>query len=239
MDKVKICSIANATIRACQKIVQSFNENIFELTHIRTDWTPDYARDLKSRIETANATYLAPETYCIHADEQSHVHNLMISSLKDITLFRALMKVEFKNDVKFQKLVFEELGFNDLFSDAKGGDYNSLYMLAERFAANLTPAIREKLISKTIPISMVDKIAGYYSEMENFKTCFDLINESKHLNEEGKQVISEIFSEIKDICRIASAYYLFDPVKRDMFSFFRVMHNLSRDVPETVYEDNI
>lgn len=236
METNKICSTANATIMACKKIVQSFNENIFELNRIRTDWTPQYAMELKSRIDAAQATYLPEETCCSHADKQLYVHDLMISSLKDIALLRALIKVEFKDDPKFQKMVFEELGYNDLFSDAKGGDYHSLYFLIERFANNLTPAIREKLISKTIPIATIDKIAEYHFEMQEYKSCFDLINESKYLNKEGKKVVNEIFSEIKDICRIASAYYLFDSVKRDLFCFFRVMHGLKREIPETVYD---
>ena len=235
METKKICSTANATIMACQKIVQSFSENIFELSHIRTDWNHEYIKDLKDRIKSAKKDYLPSETYCLHTEKQNYVHDLMISSLKDITLFRALVKVEFKDDPKFQKLFFEELGYNDLFSDAKNGDYHSLYYLAERFHLNMTPAIREKLISKTIPIAMIDKAMSYHQEMLEFKSCFDLINESTYLSIEGKRKINEIFSEIKDICRVASAYYMFDPIKRDMFCFFRVMLSLKRSIPETIY----
>ena len=169
---------------------------------------------LKTELNLQKKIILPTETYCLHTEKQNYVHDLMISSLKEITLFRALVKVEFKDDPKFQKLFFEELGYNDLFSDAKNGDYHSLYYLAERFHLNMTPAIREKLISKTIPIAMIDKAMSYHQEMLEFKSCFDLINESKYLSIEGKRKINEIFSEIKDICRIASAYYMFDPYKK-------------------------
>ncbi len=235
METKKTCSTANATIMACQKIAQSFNENIFELSHLRTDWTAEYAKQLKLRIKSAKTVYLPSDTYCKHTDKQQYVHELMISSLRNISILRALIKVEFKDDYKFQKIVFEELGYNDLFSDAKNGDYQSLFYLMERFNQNLTPAIRERLISKTIPISLIDRLSKYHDEMLEFKSCFDLINESSHLSPEGKKVINEIFSEIKDICRVVSAYYMFDPAKRDLFCFFRVLHGLKHSLSDMIY----
>jgi hypothetical protein len=60
-----------------------------------------------------------------------------------------------------------------------------------------------------------------------------LINASTLLSDEGKKVINIIFSEIKDICRVATAYYLFDPVKRDQFCFFRVMIGLKKTIPQS------
>jgi len=235
MEITTTCSTANSTILACQKIVQSLNENIYELSLIRTDWTAEYARQLKSRIKSAQTEYLPEQTFCKHTAQQQYVHQLMISSLKDISIFRALIKVEFKEDLAFQKQIFEELGYNDFFSDAKNGDYHSLYFLLKEFNKNITPEIREKIRNKTIPESLIDRLINYHQEMQEFKFCFDLINESSRLSPEGKQVINEIFSEIKDICRIATAYFMLDPLKRDQFSFFRVLHGLNKILPETIY----
>jgi hypothetical protein len=79
--------------------------------------------------------------------------------------------------------------------------------------------LKEMLTSKTIPVALIDKILAYDSLLHEFRSCFDLINASTLLSDEGKKVINAIFSEIKDICRVATAYYLFDPVKRDQFCF--------------------
>lgn len=236
METKKNCSLANATILASQKIAQSFSENIFELAHIRTDWTPEYARQLRERIKSAKATYLPNEIYCRNVAKQHYIHELMTSSLINISILRELIKVEFRNDPRFQKQVFEELGYNDLYSEAKNGDYRSLFFLTKLFHENMTPDIREKLISKTIPIALIDRVTAYHHEMKDYVACFDLINGSMKLSEEGKKVIGDIFSEIKDICRVVSTYYMLNSVKRDQFSFFRVMHNLNHSIPETVYD---
>ncbi|MGE4586339.1 MAG: hypothetical protein AB7D05_03265 [Mangrovibacterium sp.] len=236
METKKICSMANATILASQKIVQSFNENIFELSRIRTDWTPAYARQLRERIASAKVAFLPHETCCKHVGKQQHIHELMISSLKSISLLRELIKVEFRDEPRFQKQVFEELGYNDLYSEAKNGDYRSLFYLVETFHRNMSPSIREKLISRTIPISLVDRVIAFYPEMKDFKDCFDLINGSMNLPQEGKDELNRIFAEIKDICRVVSTHYLLDPIKRDQFCLFRVMHGLNHSLPETIHE---
>lgn len=238
METKKTCSTVETTLMACQKIAQSFNENIFELAHIRTDWTQAYAEELKARIKSLQNSYFLTES-SKETEKHKRGHTLLIMSLKDISLLRALIRVEFKDEPKFIKKAFEELGYNDLFSEAKNGDYNSLYRLVKRFSTNLTPDIREKLISKTIPIAMIDRIVEYFMEMKENEACFELIHDNKHLSAEAKQKINEIYSEIKDICRIASAYYMLNSEKRDLFCFFRVLHGLNLALPETVYNKQI
>ena len=230
METKTTCSTANATILACQKIVQSFNENIFELSLVRSDWTPDYARDLKARIKSAKANYLPAQSFCTHTERQQYIHDLMISSLKEVSILRALVKVDFPEDKIFQKHIFEVLGYNDYFSDAKNGDYHSLYFLLETMHKNMNAELKAMLTSKTIPVSLIDKILTYDNLLHEFRSCFDLINASTLLSDEGKKVVNAIFSEIKDICRVATAYYLFDPVKRDQFCFFRVMTGLKKTI---------
>lgn len=236
METQKNCSLANATILASQKIAQSFNENIFELAHLRTDWTPEYAQQLKERIKSARAAFLPGDIPCRNSAKQQLIHDLMTSSLINVSVLRELIKVEFRDDRAFQKEIFEILGFNEYYSEAKNGDYRSLFMLTQALHHNMTPAIRERLISKTIPISLIDRVNGYHQQMNAYIACFDLINGSTTLDDEGKQVIGSIFSEVKDICRVVSTYYMLNPVKRDQFSFFRVMHTLNHSVPETIYD---
>jgi hypothetical protein len=46
------------------------------------------------------------------------------------------------------------------------------------------------------------------------------------LNVYGQKEVSEIYTTVQDICRIAMAYYQFDPLKRDQFNFYKVLVNL-------------
>ncbi|MGQ8338181.1 hypothetical protein ACUNWD_16635 [Sunxiuqinia sp. A32] len=231
METKKSCSTANATILACQKIAQTFYENIFELSLVREDWNVDFASNLHARIIAAKATHLLSESFCSHTSKQQHVHEIMFASLKDVSVVRALVRVDFKEDKKFQKTVFEKLGYNTYFSDAKNGDTHSLYMLLQAFKKNLSQEIINKLIGSSISEMLIDRICSYADQIKEFQSCFDLINHSTLLTKEGKKEVQEIFTIIKDICRVATAYYMFDPLKRDQFCFFRVMINLRKPTP--------
>ena len=46
------------------------------------------------------------------------------------------------------------------------------------------------------------------------------------LNTYGQKEVVEIYKAIQDICRIAIAYYQFDPAHREKFNFYKVMVNL-------------
>jgi hypothetical protein len=233
MEEKITCSTANTTLLACMKIVQSFNENIYELSLIRNDWTLDYAKTILSRIKKIKAEFLPADEYYKHTDKQQYVHELMISSLRKVALLRALIKVDFKDDKKFQKHIFEALGYNDYFSEAKNGDYQSLYFLLKVIHESMTPELKQTLTSKTIPVELIDKILEFDNQLHEFNSCFDLIVASDRLNEAGRLAVNEVFTEVKDICRVATAYYLFEPLKRDQFCFFRVMFALKETFPQS------
>jgi len=234
MEAKITCSTANATLLACMKIVQSFNENIYELSLIRRDWTLEYAEALMSRIKKVKAEFLPAEEYYKHTDRQQFVHELMISSLRKVALLRALIKVDFKDNKKFQKQVFEALGYNDYFSEAKNGDYQSLYFLLKMIHQNMTPELKQTLTRKAIPAELIHTILKFDDELHEFNSCFDLIVASDRLSEAGREAVNEIFTQVKDICRVATAYYLFEPLKRDQFCFFRVMFGLKETFPQSI-----
>lgn len=233
MEEKITCSTANATLLACMKIVQSFNENIYELSLIRRDWTLEYAKELMSKVKKVKAEFLPADEYYKHTDKQQYVHELMISSLRKVALLRALIKVDFKEDKKFQKHIFEVLGYNDYFSEAKNGDYQSLYFLLKVIHENMNAESKQTLTSKTIPAELIDKILEFDDQLHEFNSCFDLIVASDRLSESGRLAVNEIFTEVKDICRVATAYYLFEPLKRDQFCFFRVMFGLKETFPQS------
>jgi hypothetical protein len=63
-------------------------------------------------------------------------------------------------------------------------------------------------------------------EIKKFTKCFEALEGDANLNTYGQKEVSEIYSTIQDISRIAMAYYQFDPVKRDQFNFYKVLTNL-------------
>jgi hypothetical protein len=228
MNVISTCLTGTATILTCRKIAQSFSENSYELSSVRRNWSPEYAANLKERIDRIMTQYFTPESLMDHLDKHGKFYELMIASLKDVSVFRAELKVDFRHDKAFLNETFESLGYVDYFSEAKNGDHFSLYKMMSTFKRNMTPEMQQIILARGISKNLLNRLTGYKDELVELKNCFDISNGANQLNAEMKREINAIYSEVKDICRIVNAYYEFDPIQRDKFKFYHVMINLKK-----------
>lgn len=226
METATACPTSTATILTCQKIARSFKENIFELARIRNEWDSEYATSLNVWINDTVEKYYADNLESVDDERYREWHEVMVAGLQSLKVLRAALKVDFKNDKPFLKEVFKKLGFSDYFSDAKNGDHMSLYMFLTQFVKNLDKDTRQKITHKSVPESLLNKIFETAKQIEEYKCCFEALESENELNTYAQKEVAEIYEAIQDICRIATAYYQFDPVKRDDFNFYKVMVNL-------------
>lgn len=234
MNVISTCLTGTATILTCRKIAQSFSENIYELSSIRRNWSPDYAGNLKERIDRIMNQYFTYESLIDHLEKHSQFYELMVAALKDISVFRAELKVDFGHDKKFLNETFENLGYVDYYSDAKNGDHFSLYKMMATFKRNMTPELQQVIFARGIDKNLLDRLLAYKEKLTELKNCFDISHGEDQLEVEVKREINAIYAEVKDICRIANAYYEFDPVQRDRFNFYKVMIKLKKSTLKKV-----
>lgn len=234
MNVISTCLTGTATILTCRKIAQTFSENIYELSSIRRNWSPDYAGNLKDRIEKMMTQYFTYESLIDHLEKHGQFYELMIAALKDVTVFRAEMKVDFHHDKEFLNRTFDNLGYVDYYSDAKNGDHFSLYKMMSTFRRNMTPELQQIVVARGIEQSLIDRLLTYRNKLAELKNCFDISHGKDQLNDDLKREINAIYSEVKDICRIANANYEFDPVLRDKFNFYKVMIKLKKSALKPV-----
>lgn len=226
METATLCPTSTATILACQKIAKSFREHIYELSSIRKEWDPEYAISLQVWINDTIEKFYADTLDSIEDKKYREWHEVLVAGLQSLKVLRASMKVDFKNNKPFLKETFGKLGYNDYFSDAKNGDHLSLYNLLTTFVANFDENTRKKISQKGVPDSLFNKILESARQIENYKCCFETLENENELNTYGLKEVAEIYETTQDICRIAVAYYQFDPIRRDEFNFYKVMVNL-------------
>ena len=228
MNVISTCLTGTATILTCRKIAQSFSENIYELSSIRRNWSPEYAVNLKERIDRIMNQYFTQESLVDNLDKHGQFYELMIAALKDITVFRDELKVDFSHDKDFLKETFENLGFVDYYSDAKNCDHFSLYKMMATFKRNMTPELQQVIFARGIDKNLLTRLLSYKERLAELKNCFDISHGNDQLGSDLKREINAIYSEVKEICRIVNAYYEFDPMQRDRFKFYHVMINLKK-----------
>ncbi len=226
METVTICPTSTATVLACQKIAKTFKENIYELSSLRKEWDPEYATSLNVWVEDTIEKHYAESLDALHEERYRQWHEVMVAALQHLKVLRASIKVDFKNDKKFQREFFEKTGYSDYFSDAKNGDHLSLFKFLKTFAANLDEATRQKIVDKGTMDSLFDKIMVCANRVTEFEDCFQALEGEAQLDNYGKKEVSDIYSNIQDICRVAIAYYQFDATKRNDFNYYKVLVNL-------------
>lgn len=226
METLTICPTSTATILACQKIAKSFKENIYELSTLRNEWDPAYATSLNVWIEDTVEKHYLDTLGSIEDTRYRQWHEIMVAALQHLKVLRASMKVDYKNDKEFLKAFFKKVGYTDYFSDAKNGDHIKLYKFLKTFAANLNEEMRQAIVAKGTVDTVFDKILMYANQVNEFEDCFIALEGDANIDNYGKKEVTEIYENIQDICRIAIAYYQFDPEKRCQFSYYKVLVNL-------------
>jgi len=226
METLTICPTSTATILACQKIAKAFKENIYELSSIRKEWDPVYATSLNIWIDDTLEKYYANNLDSWEESKYREWHEVMVAGLQSLKILRASMKVDFKDDIPFLKDFFEKTGYEEFFSDAKNGDHQSMCKFLIKFSENVDDVTRKKIIARGTMDSLFDKIFESAQNIKKFEGCFAALEEDADLNNYGKKEMTEIYKTVQDICRIAIAYYQFDPMRRDQFNFYKTLVNL-------------
>ena len=226
METMIACPTSTVTMLACEKIAKTFKENIYELSRIRKDWDPGYATSINVWVNDTIEKYYLGNKESIDNSRFVEWHDIMIAGMQSLKVLRASIKVDFKNDKPFLKNFFEKHGYTEFFSDAKNGDHMSLHKFLTSFANNLNAETRRKIISKNTPDTVIEKILNSAKQITKFTECFEAMEGDAQLNSYGQKEVKEIYETIQDISRIAMAYYQFDPVKRDLFNFYKVLVNL-------------
>lgn len=226
METLTICPTSTATIIACQKIAKSFKENIYELSRVRNEWDPEYATSLNIWIDDTIEKHYFDSMDALEDSRYRKWHEIMIAGLQHLKVLRASMKVDYKGDKQFLKSFFNKMGYTEYFSDAKNGDHISLYKFLKTFAENLDEETRQAIVAKGSMDSLFDKILMCANQANEYEDCFAALEGDANLNTYGKKEVAEIYSTIQDICRIAIAYYQFDPKMRCQFNYYKVLVNL-------------
>lgn len=226
METLTLCPTSTATILACQKIAKSFKENIYELSSVRKDWDPEYAISLNVWIEDTIEKHYVDNLDAVQDSRYREWHEIMIAGLQHLKVLRASMKVDFKEEKEFLKIFFSRVGYSDYFSDAKNGDHLSLFKFLKTFAKEIDEETRQKIVDKGSLDSLFDKILICANRVNDFEDCFHALEGEAELDTYGKKEVARIYSAIQDICRIAIAYYQFDPMKRAEFNYYKTLVNL-------------
>lgn len=213
---------------AAQTISGSFKLNISELSSVRTNWTPEYADDLEARIEEAIKKYLGIDPKKGLRDASSVLSALMGPAKRDISFFKTQVEEDFKSEKEKTQEILKNLGITKNLREVQKNNQEALINLLFAFQLNITDSLKADICSKGMNPDLIDRISGYALSIKNANIDQEGLKETtKEITEETISVFNGIYKEVIAICKIASNFYQYEPLKKEQFTFSKVVANMS------------
>lgn len=213
-------------LMASKTIAESFRANIGELSAIRTTWTAPYADELVGRIDAAISGSLGIDPKKQLREATASVVNILAPARRDVSFFKTQIDQDFKKEPAKRNEILNSLGFAILPSVQKGNQ-EALLQLLSAYKTNMTAVVKQEIVAKGMNASLIDTITGYAEVLIQANTSQEnLKGSTKNITSGVVDTFNLIYDEIMAICRIAANYYRFEPLKKEQFTFAKVISNL-------------
>ena len=228
MTKTRNYNYKDVDMLMASKITaENFKSNIGELSGVRSDWTEAYATDLVLRIDQTIETHLGIDAKKDLRGATSDLSSIQVAAKRDLSFFKTQIDDDFKGTPLVRDEILNTLGFTKFLKTVQKGNQEALVQLLYAFKMNMTDPLRNQIIEKGLSATLIDKIIGYATTFSNANTSQEgLKQSSKEISKEVADVFNSIYDEIIGICKKVSNYYQYDTIKKEQFTFSKVISNL-------------
>lgn len=208
-------------------VAENFKSNIAELSAVRSDWTEVYADDLIGRINQTIETHLGVDAKKDLRDATSVLSGIQAFAKRDLSFFKTQIDDDFKSTPFVRDEILNTLGFAKHLKAVQKGNQESLIQLLYAVKNNMTDSLRAQIVEKGLSASLIDKIIGYARDFNEANTSQEGLKQStKEISKEAAEAFNSIYDEIIGLCKKASLYYQYDAVKKEQFTFSKILSNL-------------
>ncbi len=224
-------------IMASKTIAESFKNYISELSGVRTDWTEPYANDLITRIDGAIDNHLGVDAKKGLREATASLTAIQVPAKRDVSFFKTQIDDDFKKEPARRDEILITLGFSTYLKGVQKGNQEALIRLLYNFSTNMTDPLKTEITAKGMNVSLIDIIIGYAKIFSRANVSQESSKgTTKEITQEVTEAFNAIYDEIIGICKKASAFYRFESLKKEQFTFTKVVANLgaTRKVTSTV-----
>ena len=218
-------------------IIESFKLNLTELSSVRSNWTEEYSNNITAKIDDAIENYLGLDKKKELRNATAHLSSIQIPAIRDLSFFKKQLQVDFADSKKKLKEMLKNLGYEKNFRNVQQSDQEALIELLYTFKKGMKDSLKSEIVAKGTNPELIDRIINFADQIKQANVSQETQKEiSKAVSEEAKNAFNEIYDEIIGICKIASSFYQYDNLKKELFTFRKVLSNMnaSRKVAEEV-----
>lgn len=88
--------------------------------------------------------------------------------------------------------------------------------------------LKDSIVEKGTNPALIERIISYANLLKSANITQETLKETtKEVSDEAITVFNDIYTEIIGICKIASGYYQYESLKKEQFTFSKVVGNMS------------
>jgi len=206
-------------------ITKSLSDNLDELSNIRTNWTKAFVDKLDASFDNAIKKYLGTDNKTSLKNASAALAAIQGPALRDLSFLRTQIEVDFEDKAPAMLM---SLGFTKNIVAAQKGNQEALIELLHAFNQGLTAQVKKDIVAKGTNPKLLNKITGYATDLLSANIEQESLKETtKELTEEEVVVFNALYTKVIGICKIASNFYRFEPLKKKQFTFSHVVSNMS------------
>lgn len=218
-------------LTACATIMENSLANQAFLVSKRQVWAPPYFDNLKKRIDDAFNTIIGADNALTLRRATNTVINIYDDSILALAEFKVQLVEDYKNDKPRRDQLLQTFGLNRLFKTGRSKDQEGLIEILFKFKTNMTPALRNELTAKGISAELIERIESYADKLSAANITQETIKGQRKSNTAVDSTeLNAIYDEVIAIAKIARTFYRGDAIKRDKFSYTKILKTMNAPI---------
>ncbi len=206
---------------AAKTILQNMQANLGDLGTVRTNWTEAYLTALILKIDNAIEKFLGLDKKQSLREATALLTRIMAPAKRDLAFIKTQIEVDFDSTaVEIMKTLGLNRNLNHL-------DQETLIQVLYAFKKGMTNPLKNSITQRGTNPALIDNIIGYANQLEQANLSQESLKSStREVSQEGVDTFNSIYGEVVGIGKIASKYYKDDKLKKDQFTFSKVVKNM-------------
>ena len=147
---------------------------------------------------------------------------------RDLSFFKTQVDTDFRDEPAKRKEFLNTLGFTKYLKAVQNENQEALIKLLYAFKTNMTDELKLEISSKGMNPVLIDNIMGYAPTVKIANVSQETFKgTTKEITKEVTDMFNGIYKEIIGICKTAADYYQFEPLKKALFTFSKVVKNMN------------
>ena len=208
-------------LMAAKAILQSMQANLGDLNAVRTNWTEVYVTALIEKIDSAIENFLGLDKKQGQREATALLNQIVAPAMRDLAFIKTQIEVDFDSAAVE---ILKTLGLN---RNLHKLDQEALIEVLYSFKKGMTNQLKTSIAqSGTNPV-LIDNIIGYATQLQEANLNQESMKSaSQSVSKEALDTFNAIYDEVIGIGKIASKYYKDDKLKKDQFTFSKVVDKM-------------